>query len=114
MNRSCDRDEGSLSKNILGEGWRCIWNVALHNMLVTGRMIWQRSNLLEDQMTKRKPATSPKHVRKPKLVAKAQRSAPDVVRSSKHGPQATVTRPDRIACRANWRRIKTKCSCRTR
>jgi Phasin protein len=42
-------------------------------------------------MTKRKPATSPKHVRKPKPVAKAHRSAPDVVRSSKHGPQATVT-----------------------
>ena len=70
-----------------------MWNVAPHNMLVTGRMIWLRSNLLEDQMTKRKPATSPKHVRKPKPVAKAHRSAPDVVRSSKHGPQATVTRP---------------------
>jgi hypothetical protein len=44
-------------------------------------------------MKKLKPATSPKHVRKPKLVAKAQRSAPAVVRSSKHGPQSAVTGP---------------------
>jgi Phasin protein len=46
---------------------------------------------MEDQMSKRKPAT--KHVRKPKLVVKAQRSAPTVVKSAKHGARFTVTGP---------------------
>src|ERR1044071_9844031 len=45
--------------------------------------LWSQIYPLECQMRKRKPATASKHARSPTIVAKAQRSAQTIIRSSK-------------------------------
>jgi phasin protein len=46
---------------------------------------------LEYQMNKHKPATASKHVRRPKIVAKAQRAKQAIVRSPKNSSLRSVT-----------------------
>jgi Phasin protein len=47
------------------------------------RPLWSPNHPLECQVSKSKPATAPKHARRPKIAAKAQRANQAIVRSPK-------------------------------
>jgi phasin protein len=53
--------------------------------------LWSPNHPLEYQMNKHKPATASKHVRRPKIVAKAQRAKQAIVRSPKNSSLHSVT-----------------------